>query len=525
MAEAIGPDVTRPVQTVQVKRMEPEVASAVMVAAGLEPLGPYPGKAVVPWPCRCLECGSDVSPTYNAVQQGKGCRVCAVGHRAEAMRLDPSEAVRRMRVSGAEPLVPYPGAFAKWKCRCSSCGRTVTPLLNNVSRGRGPCKWCGKVKQANTRRIDPALAEAAVRNAGAAPLEPYSGLVNEPWKCRCLKCGRTITPRPSGIILRGVNACAYCAGARTDPAVAVEIMSEAGFEPLDPYVNARTPWRSRCVRCGRESAPWFMSVRAGSGCGYCGHRSPNHLGHTHVAPNRLGPEEACERMRVAGVEPDGPYPGKNGLPWPGRCIRCGSVVNASLATATSKRGKGGCRACADRARGDAQRVPPEEAVRTMRQAGAEPLEPYVDGGTPWRCRCMKCDREVTPKLWVIRQGVGPCSACSVYGFDRVAPAIVYVVTHPVLNALKVGVAGVESTRLKQHRAIGWEVYRTTGYPSGAMAHAVEQAVIRWMRDEKGWPQFLSEGSGKTETVDADLVTALALWRQVTKQTKLLAPNA
>jgi len=94
-----------------------------------------------------------------------------------------------------------------------------------------------------------------------------------------------------------------------------------------------------------------------------------------------------------------------------------------------------------------------------------------------------------------------------------------------MAAERMRVAGVLSTRLKQHRSTGWEVYRTAEYPSGAMAHAVEQAVIHWMRDEKGWPQALSECSGKTETVDAGHVTAATLWRQVTKQTKLLAQSA
>jgi hypothetical protein len=52
---------------------------------------------------------------------------------------------------------------------------------------------------------------------------------------------------------------------------------------------------------------------------------------------------------------------------------------------------------------------------------------------------------------------------------------------------------------------------------------VEQAVLRWMKEENGWPPALSDGSGWTETVDADQVTASAMWRQVVKQTRLLAP--
>jgi len=126
-----------------------------------------------------------------------------------------------------------------------------------------------------------------------------------------------------------------------------------------------------------------------------------------------------------------------------------------------------------------------------------------------------------PRLWLIGQGVGPCPACSVYGFDRTGPAVVYLVTHPVLRAHKVGIAGVASSRLRQHRAAGWEVYRTIEFPTGAEALAVEQAVLHWMRDEEGWPPALSAGSGWTETVDGDEVTAAAIWWQVLKERRRL----
>jgi hypothetical protein len=52
-------------------------AVELMLAAGLEPLDPYPG-ARTPWRCRCGGCGAEVSPRWNSVQQGQGgCRACA----------------------------------------------------------------------------------------------------------------------------------------------------------------------------------------------------------------------------------------------------------------------------------------------------------------------------------------------------------------------------------------------------------------------------------------------------------------
>ena len=285
--------------------MDPGTAAEVMIDAGLVPLVPYPGRAITPWPCRCQVCESFVSPSYNAVQQGKGCRVCAHRRGGEKQRLGQEEAVRRLRDAGAEPLEPYPGAFKPWQCRCQSCGRTVTPLLNNVSRGKGPCRWCGRLKQAAAKRIDPKLVEAALRVAGAEPVEPYPGRIDHPWRCQCTRCNRSIAPRPGVVMARGSDPCPYCSRVRMDPEEAVETMREAGVEPLDVYPGARHPWRCRCLRCGREVTPWFSSVRDGQGgCGFC-------------VKNKLDPAEATERMRAAGIIPDGPYPGRRDRPWPG----------------------------------------------------------------------------------------------------------------------------------------------------------------------------------------------------------------
>ncbi len=45
----------------------------------------------------------------------------------------------------------------------------------------------------------------------------------------------------------------------------------------------------------------------------------------------------------------------------------------------------------------------------MRAAGAEPLLPYPGAQVPWLCRCLTCDREITPRYDnVVRGGSMPC---------------------------------------------------------------------------------------------------------------------
>lgn len=58
-------------------RIDPDTAAAVMRAAGLEPMEPYPG-ANVAWNCRCLKGAHGVAPTFTSVRTGtsSGCRHC-----------------------------------------------------------------------------------------------------------------------------------------------------------------------------------------------------------------------------------------------------------------------------------------------------------------------------------------------------------------------------------------------------------------------------------------------------------------
>lgn len=42
-------------------------------------------------------------------------------------RKDPRQAEEIMRAAGLEPLEPYRGSSAPWRCRHTACGREVTP--------------------------------------------------------------------------------------------------------------------------------------------------------------------------------------------------------------------------------------------------------------------------------------------------------------------------------------------------------------------------------------------------------------
>ena len=52
--------------------------------------------------------------------------------------------------------------------------------------------------------------------------------------------------------------------------------------------------------------------------------------------------------------------------------------------------------------------------------GVEPIEPYPNSQSPWRCRCLACGHEVTPQLGNVRAGHAACGYCAGTKVDPVA---------------------------------------------------------------------------------------------------------
>lgn len=127
------------------------------------------------------------------------------------------------------------------------------------------------------------------------------------------------------------------------------------------------------------------------------------------------------------------------------------------------------------------------------------------------------NNEVTPVIGTIRAG-GGCRYCATKGLDYTAPALLYLITHPELEAHKVGIGSPTAGRLAAHRKHGWTVYKTIHYPTGQQAYEVETAVLRWLRLEMGLPQALTQRDmpqrGETETVYAADIDLPLLWQEV-----------
>ena len=74
---------------------------------------------------------------------------------------------------------------------------------------------------------------------------------------------------------------------------------------------------------------------------------------------------------------------------------------------------GGCRTCGLSKSAKARRLNEDIAIKVMNKAGALPLEPYPGSSTPWLCRCLKCNKEITPTYGNIKNnGTKACVYCA-----------------------------------------------------------------------------------------------------------------
>ncbi len=531
------------------------VAIEIMRKAGAEPIGPYLGSGK-PWLCKCMKCGKEITPRFGNVKKGTAACVFCSGK-----KIEPSDAVLLLKNYGFESLVLYPGANRPWKSTHLVCGSEASPRLTELQMGRGGCKKCGNAATKAKQMGDPEKALAVMLAAGLQPLEDYPG-ANRPWKCECLTCRKTVKPQYSRV--KSGTGCAFCAGKMVSPEEAIEVMRSAQLEPMVPYPGSRAHWKCKCLRCNRIVSPTYGDVRIGDGgCKFCGKK--------YVDPN-----EASELMREKGFIPQVPYPG-NGVGWHCKCAKCGRDVYPAYNTVNGRnsgckyckgvsvdeddavefmlknnleplvpypgasqpwkckclvcgkkvspryggivQGQGGCGYCSR------SFVDPEDAVQVMLKNQLQPLEPYTRSDGPWKCKCLKCGRTVTPAYVAVNGGQGGCKYCASRGIDYAAPAFVYLITHVGLGAHKVGIGNdkTRNNRLKEHAKDGWEVYKSMAFESGDRAEEIEQAVLKWLRIDRNLPIYLISEQmpqgGYSETVDAVEIELSTIWAKVEEFSK------
>jgi hypothetical protein len=209
-------------------------------------------------------------------------------------------------------------------------------------------------------------------------------------------------------------------------------------------------------------------------------------------------------MREHGLEVLEPYVNAS-TPWKSRCLACGHVGSPALAGVASGR-RGGCFECGKRKVAATKILDADVAAAVMRAAQLEPLDPYPGSAKPWRCLCLRCEREVRPHRAGVLKGQGGCKFCAPVGLDRTAPGILYLLKHEGFQALKIGVtsATARTDRVERHTQFGWEEVSRWDFENAAIAEIAESLVLSTWRRELGAPPALQPHDmpqgGYSETV-------------------------
>jgi DNA-directed RNA polymerase subunit RPC12/RpoP len=190
-----------------------------MLDAGAFPLEQYENTHT-PWRSLCLTCGREITPSHADVgETGNACPYCS------QRKVDPDEAATKMRSTGLDPLVPYPGARVPWPSVCLTCEREVRPQWQSIQRGQGGCVYCAE------KSVVPSEAAHEMRLKGYEPLEKYPGSAI-PWRSIHSECGREVSPT-WGTIRSGGGGCRWCAPSGID-----------FTQPAKLYLVTNADWRA-----------------------------------------------------------------------------------------------------------------------------------------------------------------------------------------------------------------------------------------------------------------------------------------
>ena len=305
------------------------------------------------------------------------------------VRIDPQAAAEVMLKAGYKPLEPYTKSHGKWKCVHINCGEIVHPSYHGISQGQGGCYACGrKVVRDKARSSEKEMIQTMLESK-LQPLEPYNDS-KSPWKSRCLECGKIVSPTISNI-KKGQNGCGFCSGQFVDIDTALEDMKSANLLPLVEYTKSHAKWKSKCLLCERVVFPTYNSIQQGNGgCKYCSKKF-------------VEAEEAKEFMLNNGLSPLEPFKRADSK-WRCECLICRKIVTPTYSSIRT--GNGGCKYCAGLV------IESDIAIALMESVRLKPLAPFKNGKSKWKCECLTCGRIVYQSYSRMKLGDGPCGYCA-----------------------------------------------------------------------------------------------------------------
>lgn len=238
------------------------------------------------------------------------------------------------------------------------------------------------------KAIDPVEARARMIKAGVTPLDAFSKR-KSPWRSKCITCGRIVSPS-YGNVVNGHSACKYCAKGGVTLNEAEEVLRALKVIPLVSYPGFKIPWLCKCLVCGREIKPRLsLVIRTKKACNYCNKRL-------------IDPADADAVARKSGAIPLEAYPGPGR--WKCKCKVCKRTIFPTLRR--MRNGQNPCGWCAR------VRIDPMEAKQAFLDAGLDPIGSYPGVDISWKAICTNCGERVSRKLSSIQAGRYACGYCS-----------------------------------------------------------------------------------------------------------------
>lgn len=199
--------------------------------------------------------------TYNAIQQGYNCRICAINKQAEKQRKKPSDYIalaEAKRFKWLGPVVPKVSIATGWECEM---GHQWMARYSDIRKGHG-CPSC-----AGTSPKTSADYHAVAEKNGFEWLgyEVPTTSAKTVWRCK----QSHVWEAPYSTIQQG-HGCPHCAGLSVktpaDYHALAELKRYKWLGPEVPNIKTETEWE--CEK-GHRWMGRYNDIQQGHGCPIC----------------------------------------------------------------------------------------------------------------------------------------------------------------------------------------------------------------------------------------------------------------
>lgn len=207
------------------------------------------------------------------------------------------------------PLEPYTNSSSRIRCKCTVCGKEITPFAGNLLKGEG-CKHCaGNQKLTHAAFVD----QVKRMNPNVTITGQY---VNNKTRVEifCHICGKPSAALPK-LLLNGTG-CRFCGHKKTAKAKTLSTdafikklaQSRPDIEMLSAYLGMKEPASFKCKKCGTLFPPSVTpnSIMHGRQCDYCRAAKPKkkRILHFKAGRNPLMKTHETFVKEVREINPD-----------------------------------------------------------------------------------------------------------------------------------------------------------------------------------------------------------------------------